>query len=397
MKRRRTHRHPDPGNNPPVLQVKRSDLTPLCRLLLSVQAGGRCEFDGCNRYLIEHEVTLTEGNFAEVAHIVAFREEGPRGADRRRRIDINGMGNLMLLCPACHKLIDDHPVEYPRATLEKYKHQHQERIRHLTGLSAARRTSAVVLKSRIGGQDVAVPFEHIVGAVAPRYPLNRTPFLIDLTGIDDAMPGFMSLATAEISRRTTRLYEPGAETDQAGHISVFALAPIPLLVFLGTQLSNKVPVDVFQRHRDTENWSWKNTGGGLQYDLRVVQQGTQRSNVALVVELSGCVGLERLPKSIDGTYTVYAIMPSGQTPSPVVLRSRRDLENFRLAYQSALADILAEHGMLEIMEFFPVVPAPAAVLCGRELLSKVHPALKVYDWCKSAGGFVSDLVINGRQ
>ena len=63
----------------PVFTVKRSDLKQHVRLLLFVRAGGRCQFDGCNRYLLEHYPTLREGNFAEIAHIVAFREDGPRG------------------------------------------------------------------------------------------------------------------------------------------------------------------------------------------------------------------------------------------------------------------------------------------------------------------------------
>jgi HNH endonuclease len=94
----------------PVRQVRA--IPPLVRLFLFVQAGGRCEFDGCNKYLLEHHVTLREGNFAEVAHIVAFQPEGPRGRAGQRPREINNVGNLMLLCPDCHKVIDDHPERY---------------------------------------------------------------------------------------------------------------------------------------------------------------------------------------------------------------------------------------------------------------------------------------------
>ena len=64
----------------PIVQVR--EFPPLAPLLLFVRAGGHCEFDSCNRYLIQHHLTLTEGNFAEVAHIVAFRPDGPRGRER---------------------------------------------------------------------------------------------------------------------------------------------------------------------------------------------------------------------------------------------------------------------------------------------------------------------------
>ena len=79
--------------------------------MLFVRAGGRCEFDGCNSYLLEHHLTLTEGNFAEIAHVVAFKPDGPRGHEGTRPEEIHDVDNLMLLCPRCHKLIDDHPQQ----------------------------------------------------------------------------------------------------------------------------------------------------------------------------------------------------------------------------------------------------------------------------------------------
>ena len=81
----------------PVVAAR--DIPHRVRLLLCVHAGGRCEFDGCNTYLFEDSLTLTDGNFSEAAHIVAFREQGPRGADANRPANINQLANLMLLVP----------------------------------------------------------------------------------------------------------------------------------------------------------------------------------------------------------------------------------------------------------------------------------------------------------
>ena len=64
-------------------------LRDLTRLLLVVRAGGRCEFDGHNEYLLHHPLTLTPGNFAQMAHIVAFKEDGPRGKSPLRPTYIN--------------------------------------------------------------------------------------------------------------------------------------------------------------------------------------------------------------------------------------------------------------------------------------------------------------------
>ena len=62
-----------------ALQKPRSREVPdKTRIFLFVRAGGRCQFDGCNRYLIEHHLTKDDGIFAQMAHIWAFGDAGPR-------------------------------------------------------------------------------------------------------------------------------------------------------------------------------------------------------------------------------------------------------------------------------------------------------------------------------
>src|SRR5437773_1323404 len=135
----------------PVFKAR--GIKPLNRLLLFVRAGGRCQFDGCNRDVLRHHVTLTEGIFGDMAHVVAFRPSGPRGLQGRRPTDINDLRNLMLLCPTCHRLVDRRPPKYSRRTLEEYKARHERRIRYVTALGPDRKTTIVVLRARVGGDD----------------------------------------------------------------------------------------------------------------------------------------------------------------------------------------------------------------------------------------------------
>jgi hypothetical protein len=193
----------------PVIRVRR--IPDLTRLLLFVRAGGRCEFDGCPRYLMEHPVTLTEGNFAQVAHIVAFRPEGPRGRTRLRPRYIHAPQNLMLLCPQCHKLIDDHPGDYTRRTLTDYKRRHEKWIRQVTGLSPERKTSLVVFTAPIGKHTVSVPFDHMLEAVAPRVPISRMGLEIDLTNLLEENASVMQVGQQNIATQISRFFEPGRE------------------------------------------------------------------------------------------------------------------------------------------------------------------------------------------
>jgi len=357
-------------------------------LRLAVAAGGRCEFRGCNRFLYEHPLTKQEGTYAEAAHIVAFSEEGPRGDDAKRPVEINSTENLMLLCQPCHKQIDDRPDDFPRALLETFKREHEDRIHHVTGLAPDKRTVVVQMKALIGGQAVEIPLSDVTLAVAPRYPMDRKGHLLDLTPLRDGGDTFYRAAAAKIRRDVHRLYEAGTDVDSVRHISLFALAPIPLLVELGARLSNKIPVQLFQRHRDTMDWVWKAETAQTQFAIRPVRTGTDPNKVVVVLPLSGPIALERLPASIDGEFSVYELGLEGRQPGTDFLRTREDLTRFEAKYRELLARIVGAHPTANEIHLFPAVPAPVAVACGHQLLPKAQPSLLVYDQVNPKDGFI---------
>ncbi len=218
----------------PIVPTSSRSYTRSTELKLYVRAGGRCEFDGCNTYLLSHHLTHAEGNFAQMAHIVAFKPDGPRGKEAPRPANINDVENLMLLCHRCHKLIDDHPEDYTRATLEQYKSAHEARIFRLTDIKPDRKTTVVQLKARIGGHIVSIPAPDVNEAVSPRYPTDTRGYVIDLTNIHGDGDAFYEATMQTIKHEVERLYAPGMEIEQTRHISLFALAPMPLLIYLGS-------------------------------------------------------------------------------------------------------------------------------------------------------------------
>lgn len=116
--------------------------------------------------------------------------------------------------------------------------------------------------------------------------------------------------------------------------------------------------------------------------------------MALVLSLSGKIHIESLPRDIDESFTVYQITLTEVQPNPTYLRLKEDLVRFRDIYQRSLRSILREHGQVGSIHLFPAVPAPVAVMCGRELFPKVDPSLIVYDYDKRHGGFIKILKVN---
>jgi hypothetical protein len=377
----------------PVADVTRHIPWPQ-RLLLTARAGGRCEFDGCNDYLFEHPVTLREANFAQLAHIVAFSSRGPRGKAKARPRRIHSLDNLMLLCPKCHKEIDDRPGDFTVEALKRQKADHEARIRFLTDMRPDRKTAVVQFKAIVRRQMVDIPNADIATAVAPRYPTSKAGYLIDLTDVDADGEHFVQAAKDCIDRRLSLYYVQGSEVDQARHVSLFAIGPIPLLAYLGSRMSDKIQVDMYQRHRDTGSWSWKQEGPVTEYATRVARAGTDPASVALVISLSGTIDLGNLPPSVDGRFTVYEITTDGAQPGTDILGRRDSLEAFRSEYRRLLARIGREQPACAEIQVFAAVPAPVAVAIGLDRLRKVQPTLAIYSNEGPGKGFVKTLTID---
>ena len=390
-----------PENKTSKIKAKKAAVVDVTRhighpkqLLLCILAGGRCEFDGCNKFLFEHPLTHNRFNFAQMAHIVAFSELGPRGDVTDRPSDINSLDNLMLMCHACHKQIDDFPEEFSRETLEGFKRAHEDRIALLTATAPDRQTTAVILKSKIGGKMVKISPAEINEAVSPRYSATRNGNEIDLTSIPDEGSEFYAVAAKKVKRDLERIMESVMSDEKTDHVSLFALAPMPVLVYAGNLISNKVPCDVYQKHRDTQNWKWKTDSEAEQYKFHRLKDGTDIKKVALVLSLSGKIHPDDLPKGIVEDSFVYEITLDGKTPHPGFLRQEQDLINFAVIYQRGLREISMIHGKLDELHLFPAMPAPVAVVCGKELMPKIDPILVIYDDDKRLGGYQKIIELN---
>lgn len=93
-------------------------------LHLFANSAGLCNF--CKSPIVEeHFGGLV--NFGERAHIHGKRKGSARFIDKNA--DNNSYSNLILLCAKHHKLVDDHPNDYPASALIKIKFDHEMRIK----------------------------------------------------------------------------------------------------------------------------------------------------------------------------------------------------------------------------------------------------------------------------
>lgn len=81
----------------------------------------RCAFPGCPRPLVDDDSGAVLG---EVCHIKARSKGGPRFDPSQTDEERNAFANLVLMCAACHKIIDGDPERYPVERLQQMKADH---------------------------------------------------------------------------------------------------------------------------------------------------------------------------------------------------------------------------------------------------------------------------------
>jgi 5-methylcytosine-specific restriction endonuclease McrA len=95
------------------------------------RSGNRCA--NCKRELVMDATELDdEAVVGDECHIVAQEPGGPRYDPGFPAELVDNYDNLILLCKACHKLVDDQPKTYTVEYLRNLKQQHIEYVRTAT-------------------------------------------------------------------------------------------------------------------------------------------------------------------------------------------------------------------------------------------------------------------------
>jgi hypothetical protein len=374
-------------------------------LRLWVLAGGRCEYRGCNKYLLEDEVTSFQLNLAERAHIVGATNAAgsPRGDDPLP-IDLrDNAANLMLLCGSHHRVIDRLIEKHSVEGLRSMKREHEDRVRLVTGFTDDAATVVVRAVGGIRNGPVEIPRETVLAAVLadghfPRYPLAMAgeDLEIDLRVLPaEGSPDYWTIGERIVADRAARI----RNADQPiQHLSVFALARIPLLVALGFHLDDKIPATIYGRRRGGSGdggWGFGLDAEITSFEVEHVAGPARGPRVAVAVSITAPIGADAVAAAGEDC-TVYEIGPQGVAHGRDLLAARASLGRFAEAYGRLLGRIEADHRGCGLVDVFAAAPAPAAVQLGRSLMREAQPALRVHDR-GSDGHFHPALVLGDKR
>jgi len=102
--------------------------------MLFAASGGYCQNPKCSRELFI-EYPEKPIHIAEMAHVFAANDDGPRANAALSEEERGAFKNLILLCSLCHTIIDKAPEVYPDRVILAWKRTHAAKLRSLFGVT----------------------------------------------------------------------------------------------------------------------------------------------------------------------------------------------------------------------------------------------------------------------
>jgi len=370
-------------------------IKPTTQSMLWGVAAGRCQFAGCNKALWRNEATNIETNIAQKAHIWSFSDDGPRGNEGIDASQINSIDNLILVCHGCHTLIDNDKEGkvFSVSALVAMKKLHEQRIELVASIDECKQSQVLLFGANIGEHGTALNFNDAALALMPdHYPSNKTPIELGLKNsqFSDDEENYWLIESQSLEKSFNSLVRPELQSGRCKHLSIFALAPQPLLIKLGHLLTDIPEVKLFQRHREPQTWKWKSNSNSL--GLKITAPTEKAKKVALNISLSASISNDRIIKVLGDDVAIWNVSVSN--PNRDLICSVDHLQELRNSFRLLFDEVKQMHGQDEVLHVFPAVPVTAAIELGRVHMPKADIKMQIYDQNWKTNGFMKTLCIN---
>ncbi len=357
------------------------------------KAAGRCVL--CAEYLIGETSFFHTTLVGQVAHNVGATSTpgSPRGraplTARERALE----PNLLLLCAECHRKVDSRELVeyYSEERLAGYKQAHEARVRAVTDFATLIPSFVLRMGSSVRGAFMRASDRQIAEAFRASTLTHGTPdsrdSIVDIELLDpEEWPTTWDRARAVIDDRVAKVRRD-ASAAGVDTISVFAIAPIPILSYLGTQLDDASAVRLFPPSRRDDDSRWVPSPIGDLDDAHTptfvvtVGEPSEATEVLLTIGVTAPVRLEYLPDEIASLPRVS--LNVGGMHGPDLLTTPAAIADFAAAFRAAMAQLERAFPRATAVHVVAVVPATGAVEIGRGYMTAAQPTLVIYQRTES--------------
>ena len=302
----------------------------------------------------------------------------------------------MLMCDTHHRLIDveaekDHPIDL----LQKMKVEHKDRIEILTSIHPNKKSEVLIYRSNIGHVTSKIDHSKALQAIRKtHYPLSERGITLGLANscFKDDDSTFWAIEAENLKKIFEQKVRPSLQDGTIPHLSIFGLADQPLLILLGSLITDQIESEVYQLQREPAGWYWHDDKPDIEHTIIPPQDFSKKP--ALVLSLSAKVSHDRVTQAMGDDCSIWTI--TTEDPHNDYLKTKRNLQNFRECLRKAFNEIKFRHGSSQALHVFPVMPVATSVEFGRVIMPKADLAMTIYDENFKTKGFAPALTINQR-
>ncbi|RED89168.1 SAVED domain-containing protein [Cohnella phaseoli] len=352
---------------------ERRQLRAVENFYLWVVSGGRCSFQDskskvCNKLLILNEDGRLS-NVGEKAHIIGHK--GPRYEFAEqygyKDEDLENISNLMMLCADHHKLIDDHAEAFPPDDLFRMKREHEERV---VSLGEINRKSIAIIHKRL-----APPIRSL-DLIEGTNKLLLEAIELQEEFVDTSLEGWEEAKAMDIALHKQFLDVMACHKDI--DVEIFPLSPIPLLIHLGTLITDTISATVYQYDRDQQLWVSNQPGTNRAPSIQTKCQSAFNEDATILVvavSVSASIDTQDIHNVVENEYDLMDI--SIENPGINRVLFQEDVQIIQKEFKLAVEKQLQQKRYKEIHLFYSG-PAGLAVEIGRGINTRMWPNVYLY-------------------
>lgn len=205
----------------------------------------------------------------------------------------------------------------------------------------------------------------------------------------DKDPSFWATELENLECQFNEQLRPKFRRGEINHLSVFAFAPMPLLVKLGTLINDIKHAEIHQPVRDPKTWNLNDDVSETKY--KVFEPSEMLPKVALNISLSATINNDRITSILGTDCSIYTL--TIDTPFNDFLKSKKQLQDFSIEVRKLLNYIKSKYNTQTPLHIFPAMPIATAIEFGRVWMPKADMPLWIFDENTANSGFFKALEI----
>lgn len=366
----------------PRVKGRGKDFSVETKRRVSMDAHGRCMFEGCGANLQMDETTGIKGNYGYLAHNVASSAKGPRGIPVVSEELSDDPSNVLLLCDKHHRLVDKiASSDYPAHRLSKMRTDFCKiASRLLDGLSYEP-VPAISITWPVQRNVISSPSDLQINQSLSKMNWRMESALLSPCGDNDGVlknlppEGIRSLWPELITDTASKVISSiGMNQYRA---ALFAFGPMPQLIALGAKIGNKQEIIPMLRYRDGNQWTWPaDAPQGKRYEILGLSSLSGHED-EIILSLSFTQHPQQFDK-FTGDQQLKVVKVKATEFGNGSLGHPIEGINFMADMQSLLHELKDSYGVNKV-HLLPCASNAVCVFFGKAFDTN-HPELIVYDF-----------------